>query len=123
MPGDWVASAEAGGDAICSPYSIRRLRSTSRISTSTTSSGRALSKAVRKRLAVSSRWGVSRTRMALTPEIGEMLRMSLTVRSASIVSLRSAFWTKNTRSASSRYSRRLAGVSGTTVIVDGPVTW
>jgi len=59
---------------------------------------------------------------ALVAVIGEICRMSTTMRRRSMVSLRSALLRKIVLMTDSSYSRRLAGVSGTIVIVLGAVT-
>ncbi len=100
------------GLAICRPYSFSRVRSTSSSSTSMTTSGRALSIAVMIRPAAATRSGVSLMVMALVAAIGARRRASTTMRSTSIVSLRSALLRKNVRTTSSSYSRRLAGGVG-----------
>ncbi len=78
------------GDAICKPYSSIFERFTSSSSTSTTTSGRALSIAAIKRPAAWMRSGVSRMEMALVAVMGARRRRSTTIRSMSIVSLTSA---------------------------------
>ena len=82
-----------------------------------TTSARALSMALMTRPAAATLSGVSLIAMALTPATGESRRLSTTRRSRSSVSLTSALLRKNVRMISSSYSRRLAGVSGMTVIV------
>ena len=78
------------GDAACRPNSCRRVRSTSSSSTSMITSGRALSTAEISRPAAAIRSGVSLIEIALVAVVGEMRRASSTIRSRSIVSLRSA---------------------------------
>ena len=85
-----VGGFEPAGEAICSPYSSSFVRSTSSSSTSMITSGRALSIADSTRAAAAIRSGVSLIVSALVAVVGEMRRASSTMRSRSIVSLRSA---------------------------------
>ena len=85
-----VAADDPAGEAICSPYSCSFVRFTSRSSTSMMTSGRALSMAESTRAAAAMSSGVSLIVTALVAVVGEMRRASRTMRSRSIVSLRSA---------------------------------
>ena len=78
------------GDANCNPYSAKRVRFTSSSSTSISTSGRALSIMLMRRPAASMRSGVSVIVIAFVPCMTPILRASMTMRSRSIVSLRSA---------------------------------
>ena len=78
------------GEAICKPYSCRCVRFTSSSSTSMITSGRALSIAVMILPAAAMRSGVSLMVIALVAVIAESRRASTTMRSMSMVSLRSA---------------------------------
>ena len=87
MPAPVVAAGPE--DAIWRPYSSSLVRSTSSSSTSMITSGRALSIAAITRPAAAIRSGVSLMVSAFVPVVGEMRRASSTIRSRSIVSLRS----------------------------------
>ena len=109
-------------DVISIPYSLRRVRLTSRISISITTSARSLSSTSRMRSAAATLSGVSLMVSAFEPGSGATRRAPSTMRSRSIVSLRSAFDRKNVLTTCCSYSRRLVGVSGTTVTTCASVT-
>ena len=101
-------------EVISMPYSFSFVRFTSRISTSTITSARCLSTMSTIRSAAATLSGVSLIVKALAPGRGAMRRAPSTMRSRSIVSLRSALERKNVFTTCCSISRRLAGVSGTT---------
>ena len=94
------------------PYSLRLVRLTSRISTSTTTSARCLSITATMRSAAATLSGASLMVSALAPGRGATRRAPSTMRSRSIVSLRSAFDRKNVFTICCSYSRRLVGRVG-----------
>ena len=98
------------------PYSLRRVRFTSRISTSTITSARSLSTMLTMRSAAATLSGVSLMVRALEPGSAATRRAPSTMRSRSMVSLRSALERKKVRTTCCSLSRRLAGVSGMTLM-------
>ena len=87
-----------------------------------TTSGRALSIAAISLPAAATRAGVSLIAIVFVAVTGASRRASITIRSRSTVSFRSALLSGKVRTISSSYSCRLAAVSGTTVMKRGPVT-